>query len=249
MTIQRNNGIIDYRDNGRYFSPGTNDWSVVTSWVDFDNWNKNPISTLYLLTDKIDLGQIETVNIIANLSARGTAHYYIYYNSTTSVFNDSTVNYTTLHVTNGMTAIPSITARYIWLVLALDYDATQGFQYFDNINYRASSEAKTLRYSNLSSSSYSGSASDRLITLGSTIGGVKNSLITSRGSATYNVDMYVARSTTSNKTYPEIISTGTNGIHLTFIGIDGASYDSTFDMQVDITPEWYMDSTGNLKER
>lgn len=250
--ILEQNGIIDYRDNGRYFNQGQGEWSDLTSWDTWSSWTLDPFATLYLTFNPIDLGSIETVNIVTDIRCRGIVHYYIYYNSTSTDWTDSPLNYSTLHITNGQQNIPSITARYIWIKLALDLDEAEGFQYFDSINYRASQNSttgKTITFTNINSSTLSGTASDRVYTPPVDVGTIKSAQITSRGAvSSYDVDMYVYHSATSNRTTPQIISTGSN-IHLTFTGVDGRPRDSNFDITLTVNPEWYMDEQGNLKER
>lgn len=252
--ILEQNGTIDYRDNGRYFNRGSGQWSNYSSWSTFDSWTKDPDSTLAIsILDTIDLGSVQTVNLLADISCRGSAHYYVYYQDSSNDFVDSGPSYSVLHITNAQTNIPSIRARYIRIKVALDLVPGQGFQYLDNFTFRVSESNKkgqTRTYSTINSSTLAGSSSDRTFVPTDLSGSIKNAQVTSRGAtASYNVDMYVAHSTTSAYTYPEVISTATDAVHLTFIGIDGRNRDSYFDITLETTPEWYMDSQGNLRER
>lgn len=248
--INEDNGYYDDIDN-TYFNYGTGTWDDVTDWSLWSTWVTAPRETLYLTFNQQNLGQVETVNILSDGEYRGIPHFYVYYSATTGDFSDE-ANYSTLHITNGMTNIPSITAQYFTIKLALDYDNVQGFQYFRNINYRVSEDStvgKVISFGNIDSSTLSGTTSDRVYTVPTTVGAIDNVQITSRGSASYDVDLYVAHSPTSIKTFPQLLSISGNRVHLTFVGIDGRNRDSHFDISMNVNPEWYMDSDGNLKER
>lgn len=251
--ILEQNGIVDYNDNGRYFNAGLGEWADVTSWDTWTSWTLDPLPTLYLtLTNMLDLGSIQTVNILTDIECRGEVEYYIYYNTTSSNFTDSPLNYSTLHITPGQTNIPSITARYIFIKVALNYVDGQGFQYFDNINYRVSEDSTkgtTLTFTGVNSSTLPGTVADRTFDPSVDLGTIKSAQVQSRGAvSSYNVDMYVYHSTASTHTFPKVLSTGSD-VHLTFIGVDGQPRDSVFDITLLTNPEWYMDEQGNLRER
>lgn len=249
MTIHQDNGYIDKADNNRYIPLTTDEWGDLTTWADWTSYMNNPPAYLYLTLRPLDLGQVETVNVLSNIQARGPVHYYLYYNNTAD-FEDSPLNYSTLHIAPGDDNIPSITARYIWIKLAIEYDASIGFPYFDSINYRVSNEETSLSFSNINSSTLSGDVTARTFSIGSNIGAVKNVQITSHGPTNpYNVDLYVSKNQTSSKTFPDIISKTNSAITLAFVGIDGEPRESVFDIQLTVAPEWYIDENGNLQER
>jgi hypothetical protein len=247
-----NNGAIDYRDNGRYFNPGTGEWADHTSWADWLSWVDNPSEYLYLLFDEpTDLGSVQTVNVLADIACRGLVHYNMYYTTSTGNFNHSPLNYSTLNITPGQTNIPSITARKIWVEIKLELDPAQGFQFFDGINYRVSQDSQkgtTISFTNINSGSLPGTSADRTYTPSVDVGTIKSAKVTPRLATAYDVDMYVYHSATSTKVSPQIISTGTD-VHLTFTGVDGKPRDTEFDIELTVNPEWYMDSAGNLLER
>jgi hypothetical protein len=249
--ILEHNGIVDYRDNGRYFNPGTGEWADLSSWDTWTSWTLDPHETLYLnILTPLDLGSVQTVNILTDIVARGEVNYYIYY-SNENTFTESPLNYSTVHITPGETNIPSITGRYFYIKVALDLVDGQGFQYFDTIAFRASeasTQGQSLTFNNIDSSTLSGTTSDRVFDPGIDVGTIKSAQITCRNASTYNVDMYVYHSTTSTHAFPKIISTGQD-LHLTFIGVDGRPRDCTFDIALQVNPEWYMDAQGNLTER
>lgn len=248
--ILEQNGIVDYRDKGRYYNPGTGQWQDVTSWDTWSCWTLEPLATLYLTLDPLDLGTVETVNLLSSIRCRGVVNYYVYYGNEKD-FTDSPLNYSTLYITNAQQNIPSITARYIWIKLAIDYNVGLGFQYFDSISIKASEDStkgKTLSFTGIDSSTLPGTTSDRVYTPPVNVGTIKSAKVFSQGSPEYDVDMYVYHSPKSIYTFPHVISTGSN-VHLTFVGVDGRNRDSEFDIDLTVNPEWYMDPTGNLLER
>jgi hypothetical protein len=195
----------------------------------------------------IDLGSIQTVNIKTNIQARGIVHYTINYGNDPDIVLDPP-NFNTLSIDPGDTEIPSITSRYIWLRADIYYDQNQGHQYFDNLSYAATSEQKTISFSNVDSSALPGTSASRTFSIPN-IGGIRNVQISSQGSSSYNVDMYVYHSTTSQEVHPKVIAKGTGYVDLTFIGVDGRPKDAVFDIELQVLPEWYIDINGNLEER
>lgn len=256
MIISGNNTVLDISDNARLFVQGTDTWSALPStWDAWTTFVTQPYQTMYYQLPPLDLEEVRTFNIISTVVARGTINYHIHYSTVSDVFTLDPVtlqptNYSTLTINAGDTNIPSITARYIIVQLAIDYDPAQGHQYFDSISYQISTEAKTLTFANVDSSTLTGSASNRLFSIGTDIGGIKSVQVTSHGATNpFNVDMYVYHSTTSNKTFPDIISKSNSGVNLQFVGVDGQPRDSVFDITLEVLPEWYIDSFGNLVER
>ena len=256
MRILGNDTIFDRVDNGRHFVQGEDTWDTIPStWDAWTSYVTQPFPTMHYQLPLLDLGSVQTFNIISNIVARGTINYYIHYSSTSDVFaydpvTFDSLNFDTLTINAGDTNIPSITARYIIIQLAIDYDPAQGHQYFDSISYQISTRSKTLTFANVDSSTLSGTTSNRLFSIGTDIGGIKSVQVTSHGSTNpFNVDMYVYHSTTSTKTFPDIISKNTNGVNLQFVGVDGQPRDSVFDITMEVLPEWYIDSFGNLVER
>lgn len=249
MTVEfRNNGVLDIHDNGgRVFNKGTGEWADYTSWDTWNSWVDTPSEFLYHLVEApVDFGSVKTVNIIADIRARGLVHYHIHYTTGTDFTTSST-----LHITPGQTNIPSITARQIYMEVAIEYDPAQGFQYFDGINYgisEASDDNTTIVFTGINSSSLPGTSADRTYTPPVDVGTIKSAKISSRGTSSYDVDMYVYHSATSTKAFPQVISTGQD-VHLTFVGVDGRPRDATFDIELTVNPEWYMDEFGNLRER
>ena len=256
MKIQGDNTIFDRVDNGRMFVQSSDTWDTIPStWDEWTTYVTQPFPTMYYQLPLMDLGSVQTFNILTSVQARGFINYKIHYSSTSNIFaydpvTFESLNFSTLEIGAVDTNIPSITARYFIIQLAIEYDPAQGHQYFDSISYQVSTKSKTLLFANIDSSTLAGSSSNRLFTIGTDVGGVKNVQVTSHGpSNPYNVDMYVYHSTTSAKTFPDIISKSSSGVNLQFVGVDGQSRDSVFDITVEVLPEWYVDPFGNLVER
>jgi hypothetical protein len=239
-----------FHENGRAYPQDIAQWAgTPATWDEWNTWYLNPNTQLnILMPQQFDLGQVETFNLITNFQGQGIVDFYVYY-SDTIPFTDSPLNYSTLHITAGDTDIPSITARYFWIAVGITKQGNEIIQYFDNLNVTVSSQEKYLSYTNVDSSTLSGTAANRLFPIPATVGGVRSVQVTSQGSSTYDVDLYVSNIATATKTYPRVLSKSTSGVNLQFVGIDGQSYDSTFDIELTVTPEWYADSFGNLQER
>lgn len=257
MTIQAFNGVID-QSNGRVYASTTDSWDDFTTWDDYDIWSKTPVEMLYVPVTSspwfVNLGSVKTFNVVTNIVANGRIHYYFYVNQTSEIIIDNegtNYSYSITHVEPDQTAIPSLSGQFVSIVVGIEYDPTKGVQYFDSISFDFTSTGnKTLSFSNVNSSTLSGTVDDRLFTIGEQLSGVNDVQITSHGTTTpYNVDLYVSKNQTSSYTFPDIISKSTGGVHLKFIGIDGEPRDSVFDITLTALPEWYNDDTGNLKER
>lgn len=251
MAFIEQSAITVAHENGRAYPQDIAQWDdTPATWDAWTTWYLNPITELNIvMPQQFDLGQVETFNVITNFEGQGIVDFYIYYGNT-SPFTDSPLNYSTLHITAGDEDIPSITARYFWIAVSITKQPNEIIQYFDNLNVTVSSQEKYLTYTNVNSSTLSGTAANRLFPIPATVGGVKSVQITSQGTTSnYNVDLYVSNIATATKTYPRVLTKSTSGVNLQFVGIDGQSYDSTFDIELTVTPEWYADLFGNLQER
>jgi len=249
--------LIDVRgptvqhENFRVYPNDIATWEELDT-VSWDNWNSwflnaNPNLDI-TMPEHFDLGQVETFNIITNVQARGQVSYKVIYSNEYPML-DSLNNYQELVIPAGSTEIPSITARYFWIQIQLTRDPGEAVQYFDGMSVSVSTQERALSYSNVNSALLSGTKNNRLFAIPESVGGIRSVQISSQGSDSYDVDLYVSNIATSTKTYPRIINKSNSGVNLTFVGIDGQSYDSVFDIQLTVTPEWYIDSQGNLQER
>jgi len=251
MAFIEQSAITVLHENGRAYPNDFAQWAdTPATWDAWDTWYLDPISELnILMPQQFDLGQVETFNIVSNFEGQGIVDFYVYY-SDAIPFTESPLNYSTLHITAGDTDIPSITARYFWIAVSITRQGNEIIQYFDNLNVTVSSQERELSFTDVSSSTLSGTAANRLFPIPVTVGGVKAVQVSSQGTTSnYNVDMYVSNILTASKTYPRIIDKSTSGVNLQFVGIDGQSYDSTFDIKLTVTPEWFCDLFGNLQER
>jgi len=254
MTMQAFNGVYDPNTN-RVYASTTDEWDDFTSWDDWSVWAQTPAEMLYVTVTSgpmfVNLGAVKTFNVLTNIQTNGLVHYYFYVNQTSEVIVGDNPSYTTTHVEPGDTAIASLTGQFVAIQVGIEFDPTKGIQYLDGISFDFTTTGnKSLSYSNVDSSTLSGTVSDRLFTTTETLSGIDEVQITSQGTTTpYNVDLYVSKNQTSSYTFPDVISKSNSGVHLKFIGIDGEPRDSVFDITLSAMPEWYMDVDGNLKER
>lgn len=251
MTFLATNGFTVQFENFRMYPQDIGHWEDLPStWDDWYTWFTNPNPQLnILMPEPLDLGQVETFNITSSFQGVGIVDFYFYYSDTFPML-DSLGNYQTLHVTANQQNIPSITARYVWMAVSITKQGSDIIQYFDNLSVSATTTEKSLSYTDINSSTLSGTADNRLFSIPIPVGGIKSVQVSSQGTTSnYNVDMYVSNIPTSSKTYPRILDKSTSGVNLQFVGIDGKSYDSTFDIKITVTPEWYCDYFGNLQER
>jgi hypothetical protein len=250
MAFIENNGITVEFENGRVYPQDIAQWDDLETWDAWDTWFLNPNTQLNLLMpQEFDLGQVSTFNVLTTFTGQGLVDFYIYYGNETP-FSDDLENYSTLHITSGQEDIPSITARYFWIGISISKQDNEIIQYFDNLFVNVSNEEKYLSYTNVDSSTLSGTAANRLFAIPDTVGSVKSAQVTSQGTTSdYDVDLYVSNLATASKTYPRILDKTSTGINLQFVGIDGQTYDSVFDIELTVTPEWFNDNFGNLQER
>jgi hypothetical protein len=246
MSFIPDNGLVDNTGRVNVFDFAT--WEdVPETWQDFSTWFIDPQNTLTVGLPVIDLGAVQTVNLRTTINARGTVSYRIFY-SNDSVPTVDPLNFNVIDITNAQTNIPSITARYIWVCIIMTYDSTVGFQYFDSIDYAVGETYKTISFANINSATLAGTSAQRTFVLPDS-GGIGSVQVTAHNSASYDVDMYVYHSTTSTTANAKILEKRAGEVDIAFIGVDGRPRDAVFDIELQVLPEWYMDSLGNLLER
>lgn len=231
--------IADYAITGEY-NPDTNTiqpksdgtWSDLTDWTSWGEWRLAPQNPLIWLTDTTDLGESQIFNLEIGTTAQGTASYRVFTSDTGRFSGEETETV----INQGDTAIPSYRARYCAVLVFIDDPS--GNAVLENVTLRANNRTLTLSFSDLDTSTLSGTVDSRVLQTSRTISGIENLQITPHETAPYTLDQYVGPS----KTDTQLVSRIINKDALTFklVGLDGVARDGVVDCLVRALPEQFM---------
>lgn len=237
MTTPAPNGIFD-PVQGIVTAPDSGDWTTVTTWADFSQWNATPADPLIWALEPIDLGTSKVFNLKLTTLAAGLVEYKIYTSDTGLFEGEETI--TTIQ--QGDEGIAAFSGRYVWIEVFVYATGSANILY--GIEYAISEGANRLSINNVDTSTLAGTSSARELALGKTVSAITNIQITPKTVTAYAVDLYVSNTPTSETVIPRVITkTGTPTFAL--VGIDNQPRDAVVDIIVEYLPEGYM-SGNNL---
>lgn len=240
MTTPAPNGILD-QEIGYVLPPDVGTWTTASTWDNFVQWAMVPASPLRWALDLVDLGSVKTFNLKIITSAEGRVEYKIYTSNTGLFAGEETVT----DIATGATAIPAFTAQFVWIEVFV-YQ-TSGVNVLYGVEFEITEQANKFSLNNVDTSTLSGSASARTLTLPKAVSGVTNIQITPKTVPNYQLDMYVTDYPTCNTVIPRVLSK-TSPYQIALIGLDNIARDAVVDLLVEYLPEGYM-SGNNLLVR
>ena len=223
---------------------GTSTWSGLSStgWNTWRTWNYNYDNQIvfYFGPIAIDL-QPKNFTLKIFTDSPATINYEIYTSNTGAFTGEETKT----EITPGQTNISGfIGARAMVAVIAT---ATGGIPVINSITYEYTTVgAKQLSYSQVSTSTLSGTSSSRILNLNTTVGGITTVNIQPYETTAYNVDAYVTATPTSTYLIPKVISSNSTTLTFALVGVDNQPRDGVVDIYLQTLPMQYMDGN-NLR--
>lgn len=232
-------GIFDTELNC-VLPPNTGTWADLTSWSSFTQWATAPGSFTWAI-EPFDLGFVKNFNLRIISQAQGSVSYRIFTSETGEFAGEETIT----SIAQGATGVDSFSGQYVWIEVTVD--PTSGNNVLFGVEYAVSEKANSLSLNNIDTSTLSGTSASRTITLPKPIGGITNIQITPKTVTSYDVDLYVSNTPTSNTVIPRVLSK-TSTPQIALVGIDNQPRDAVVDIVIEYLPEGYM-SGNNLLVR
>lgn len=233
--IPYSQGIID-AESGTVKALGQSSWSSLSgsNWSTFTNYIQT-YDKLRWTAPRIDLGasQYFTLNIEAEFT--GTLDYLIHV-SETGLFQGEETEY---YIEDGNYSVPGFYGRYIYVTAVLTGTELQ------KILITANTDVKEYRIVNVDSSTLSGSISNRVIALPTPVSIIKDIHIQPKAATTYNVNLYVSDTATSEVLIPVVKSKSSSSPSFALYGIDNDPRNGIVDITITALPRQAMFG-GNL---
>ena len=233
-TLDEQQGIVVPLDTGT--------WATAPStWDNWGAWAFAPADPLVWLTNVIDLGVSKSFTLNITTVANGAVSYDVY-TSDTGVFGGEE---TVTSIAQGDSAIAAFSGRFV--IVAVEVAVTSGINTLEDVQVSASDETFTIKLSEVDTSTLSGTASARQLSLATQPSKVVHVQITPEEVDEFDIDTYVTEYETSTQLIPRIVSR-TSPVTIALMGRDGIDRDGVCDIQLSVLPEQYMDGA-NLRTR
>lgn len=233
--IPYSEGVIDAQ-SGTVKALGISSWSSLTgtSWREFNNY----IQTYNLLrwtAPLVDLGAVQYFTLNIEAEFQGTLSYIIHVSETGAFAGEETEYY----IKDGDYSIPGFYGRYAYVTAIL-----AGTELI-KIIITANTTVKEYRIPNVSTSTLSGTSSNRTIALPTPVSVIKDIHIQPKAATSYAVNLYVSDTATSEILIPVVKSKSSTTPSFALYGIDNDPRDGVVDITVTALPRQAMFG-GNL---
>lgn len=252
------NGFFS-RDEQIYKAYPTRTWggaedSAGYTWDNFNQWDQDPSDTLFFTTAIIDTGESKKQNPTITVDASQPANITITYGDTIDSSGGAIDSATTINVIPNTNNIGSVKARYFQFTVTLEPDSA-GVE-FPNFNSTPTiskittdirSETTTQKFTDLDTSTLSGSVGQRTLSIGASaslnvgnvITQIQHNGITDDSAGTYITPICYVEKTASNLV-----------LHIFDVDAYGKRkrVDCVMDLQVEIFPNISSDLTGSIQE-
>lgn len=228
-------GILDQTTG--YIKPlSIGSWDGVSgkTWSTWNSWSLS-YQQIRWTAPLIDLGIVKYFNLNIELDFDGTA-YYIIHVSDTGTFTGEESEYL---VKDGDYNISAFYGRYAYVTVIADSGELR------SMTITASSETTTFHLQDVNTASLGGTSSARTLSITQPISAIIDMQIQPKTAATYNVNLYVSDTATSNVLIPMVISKSMPTPSFVMRGIDNDPRDGIVDITITALPRQVM-TGGNL---
>lgn len=232
-------GFIDEASN-TILPNNTSTWAdyAGTTWANWTAWTGTPADPLVWITEMLDLGSSQTFNLNIETLAQGTVSYTVFVSDTGAFTGEETET----AIAPGDTGISSFTGQYV--IVAVSVAAGAQPPVIEDITITATNQSLALQFSDVDTSTLSGSVTARVLSSDREISGILNMQITPKAVTAYDVDAYVTNTPTSTTVIPKIIDKSL--LTFSLVGIDNQPRDAVVDIVVEALPLQSM-SGNNLR--
>lgn len=233
--INYQEGIIDSA-SGAIKAQGSSRWGNLagTSWSSFTNYQQT-LSVIKWTAPLIDLGSLQYFALNIEVEFDGEISYIVYV-SETGVFGGEESEYT---ITSTDTNIAGFYGRFVYVTAIVNGRELR------RMTVTTDTTVREYRIPNVSTSTLSGSNTNRVIPLPTVVSVIKDIHIQPKAATSYAVNLYVSDTATSEILIPVIKSKSSTTPSFALYGIDNDPRDGVVDITITALPRMTMFG-GNL---
>jgi hypothetical protein len=224
-------------ETGQIYPTGTTTWESNATWGNWTTWNSQ--YSQQIVTYFVS-GAISPIPINFTLRINTDANCPITY----EVYTSSTGAYAGEEVkTTIAPGASSVAAFYgTTFIVAVIANAGTGIPIINSISFEYTSAGeKELTFTQVNTSTLSGTSSSRTLPLNTNIGGVSDVQIQPFEVTAYNLDVYVTNTPTSTYLLPKVISSTSTSLTFALVGIDNQPRDGVVNINLKCLPLQFMD--------
>lgn len=205
---------------------GVGQWKDLsgTTWAEFNQWWTTQ-KQIQWTSPLIDIGEIRNFNLTIQSEFDGSLMYKVYV-SDTEDFHGPETEYI---LENGNLAVPSFYGRYVYVTAFLNGPELR------RMTITSNTETVTYKLLNVDTSTLSGSAGNRLLSLPTPVSGITDINIECKAATPYAVNLYVSDTATSEILIP-VVRNKTTSPSIGLFGIDNDARDGIVDITVSALP-------------
>lgn len=226
-------GTLDFV-TGHINPPGRSVWSSLagSSWSDFRSYQTEFIAITWT-TERIDIGAVDYFTVSINCDADGDVKFRIY-TSTTGVFGGEE---TVTEVENGDLNISSFYGQYLYVQALVPGGVLRRL----TVTTQRGSNYKTVRLSNVDTSTLGGTTSGRVLNLPVTLSSIVDIFVQPKSVTAYDFNVYVSDTATSTVVTPIVINKSVNQPTIALYGLDNYARDAVVDVTIVGLPQMAME--------
>jgi hypothetical protein len=234
-TLKAITGFINYRqgnldsDNVVRAITGGNRWGDVATWANFKSYQNNYLDIIWT-APVVDIGAIDYFTLNIETDVDGELFFKIYI-SDTGLFAGEETEYI---ITNGNYNVESFYGRYAYVTAFVVGRELRKLQITTNTN------KITYDINNVTTSTLSGSSSERTITLPRAVSKITDIFISPKAPTAYAVNLYVSDTATSQVLIPIVKNKSNTAPTFALYGIDNDARDGVVDIKITALPRMVM---------
>jgi hypothetical protein len=226
-------GFIDFKQG--FLDPETNTikaqtigtWSSLsgTTWANWSDYSINPSPILWT-SELIDNGEVRYFTLSIDATFDGEIEYFVHVSETGQFGGEETETY----IGPTTTDIPAFYGQFVYVT------ARVTGKFLNSLDIESNNSTLSVELRNLDTSTLSGTASERILTLDRPISFISDMKISVLKAPTFQLDMYVTDYPTSNVLIPIVLDKQAASAKFSLRGLDNIPRNGIVDISITALP-------------
>lgn len=218
-------GLLD-STTGTIKAKGYGRWNDATTWNQFTDWTLTKLPIKWT-APVLDIGSVKYFTVSVAAEFTGTSNYYEITVSDTGEFAGEETVYKILE---GNTNVSAFYGRYVYVTFVMTGSE------LSRMTVTTDTTTQTIKFTNVDTSTLSGSASSRSLPITTPVSQVTSMDIRVIATTAYNMDVYVTDYPSSTALVPIVISKSGTTPTFKLVGLDNVPRNGLVDIEVSVLP-------------